>query len=272
MRNLLAFISRYKFFLLFLIFLVISFILISQNNYYHRSRVIATTNRLTGNLNLLYSNITGYFSLKKSNEMLAAENASLRTQLHTLEKDQSDSLHPTGVTVQNHISARVISHSIQRRNNYFVLNKGERHGVRKDMGVIAPNGIVGIITDVSDNFSSGISILHKDARLSGKIKKNNQLVNISWDGMNYRMGTIAHIPSHVNLLPGDTVITSGNSQIFPEGILIGTVEYIDDGMENLFKQGKIRYTIDYNQLNYVYVVENPLLDEFRGLIKEQADE
>ena len=117
-----------------------------------------------------------------------------------------------------------------------MLDKGWRSGIKKDMGVVTPEGVVGIIIDVSENYSSGISVLHKDTRISGRIKKNNQLVNVSWDGVNYRLGNISHIPTFVNLLPGDTILTSGNSQIFPEGLMIGTVEYVDDEMENLFKK------------------------------------
>jgi rod shape-determining protein MreC len=95
--------------------------------------------------------------------------------------------------------------------------------------------------------------------------KNDQLVNVSWDGNNYRLGSISHIPAHVSLLPGDTILTSGNSQIFPEGILIGTVEYIDDEMDNVFKKGKLRFSIDYNKLTYVYIVENTKRQELLRL-------
>lgn len=146
-----------------------------------------------------------------------------------------------------------------------MLDKGWRSGIKKDMGVVTPKGVVGIIIDVSENYSSGISVLHKDTRISGRIKKNDQLVNISWDGLNYRLGDISHIPTHVNLVPGDTILTSGNSQIFPEGMMIGTVEYVEDEMENLFKKGKVRFSIDYNQITYVYVVENSSREEILRL-------
>jgi rod shape-determining protein MreC len=165
----------------------------------------------------------------------------------------------------HYVSARVISNSVQFRNNYFMVDKGYRSGIKKDMGVITTDGVVGIIIDVSENYSSGISILHKDFRISGRIKKNDQLCNISWDGRNYRLGDISHIPSHVNLLPGDTILTSGNSQIFPEGIMVGTVESIDDELENVFKKGKIRFSIDYNSLTYVYIVENTTRSEILRL-------
>lgn len=266
MRNLLAFISRYQFLFLFLIFLVISFILLYNNNYYQRSKVVRTTGGITGKLNQHYENFTGFFDLKKSNEDLAAENARLRSQLKIKTKAIPDSLITveSGLTL-HYISAKVISNSVQQRNNFFMLDKGWRSGIKKDMGVVTPKGVVGIIIDVSENYSSGISVLHKDTRISGRIKKNDQLVNISWDGLNYRLGDISHIPTHVNLVPGDTILTSGNSQIFPEGMMIGTVEYVEDEMENLFKKGKVRFSIDYNQITYVYVVENSSREEILRL-------
>jgi rod shape-determining protein MreC len=266
MRNLLAFISRYQFLFFYLIFLIISFTLIYNNNYYQRSTVISTTSGFTGKLNQYYENLTGFFELKKSNDDLAAENARLRSLLAIGSKGIPDSLITleSGLTVR-YISAKMISNSTQFRNNYFMLDKGWLSGLKKDMGVVTKEGIVGIIIDVSESYSSGISVLHKDARISGRIKKNDQLCNISWDGRNYRLGDISHIPAHVSLVPGDTILTSGNSQLFPAGILIGTVESIDDEVDNLFKKGKVRFSIDYNQVTYVYAVANSSREEILRL-------
>lgn len=266
MRNLLAFISRYQFLFFFVIYLVISFILIYNNNYYQRSKVVSTTGGITGRLNQYYENFSGFFELKQSNENLSKENARLRSLLRIKERGIPDSLLlQENSLIIRYISAKIISNTVQFRNNYFMLDKGYRAGIKKDMGVVTMDGVVGIIIDVSENYSSGISLLHKDSRISGRIKKNDQLVNISWDGLNYRLGDISHIPTHVNLYPGDTILTSGNSQIFPEGLMIGTVEYVEDEMENLFKKGKLRYSIDYNQIIYVYVVENSSREELMRL-------
>jgi rod shape-determining protein MreC len=266
MRNLLAFISRYQFLFFYVIFLIISFSLLYNNNYYQRSTVVGTTNGITGKFNTYYENMTGFFDLKKSNDDLARENARLRALLNIKTKNIPDSLVTleTGLTVR-YISARMISNSTQFRNNFFMIDKGYSSGIKKDMGVITPEGVVGIIIDVSEHYSSGISVLHKDARISGRIRKNDQLVNVSWNGVNYRLGDISHIPTHVSLIPGDTILTSGNSQIFPEGLMIGTVEYIDEEMENMFKSGKVRYSIDYNKVHYVYVVENTTRGEINRL-------
>jgi rod shape-determining protein MreC len=266
MRNLLAFISRYQFLFFFLIYLVISFFLIYNNNYYQRSKIVSTTGGITGRMNQFYGNFSDFFELRRANDALAKENSRLRALLRIGGGRLPDSLLAREPELKIHfISARVISNSVQFRNNYFMLDKGWRSGIKKDMGVITPDGVAGIIIDVSENYSSGISILHKDSRISGRISKNDQLVNISWDGWNYRLGDISHIPTHVTLLPGDTILTSGNSQIFPEGLMIGTVESVDDEMDNMFRKGKLRFSVDYNKLTYVYVVENTSREEILRL-------
>ena len=264
MRNLLDFLSKYSFFFLFLILEVICFILIYNNNYFQRSRVISTTNALTGNANAAFDDISSYLSLKSANRQLAKENAFLRSQMKRFEKIP-DSLHAFYAgSPARYISAKVISNSVQKRNNFFMLDKGSDHGIRKDMGVITTEGIVGIIIDVSRNFSSGISILHKDAKISGRIKKNQHLVNVSWNGRDYRTGMLEDIPTHVDLQRGDTILTSGNSHIFPEGIMIGTVEEVHS-TEQLFKTADIRFAVDYNRLYYTYVIENSGFEELERL-------
>ena len=177
MRNLLAFISRYQFFFFFLIFLITSFILIYNNNYYQRSKIVSTTGNITGKMNQVYTNFASFFELKKSNTQLLEENAQLRSLLSIRTNTIPDSLTrlESGLSI-HYVSAKVISNTVQFRNNYFMLDKGYRSGIKKDMGVVTHNGVVGIIIDVSENFSSGISLLHKDTRISGRIKKNDQLV------------------------------------------------------------------------------------------------
>jgi rod shape-determining protein MreC len=127
---------------------------------------------------------------------------------------------------------------------------------------------VGIVIDVSKNFCSGISILHKDIRISGRIKKNLHLVNVSWDGINYRIGTLEDIPTHVDLQKGDTIITSGNSHIFPEGIMIGTVEKVRES-DQLFKTAEVNFSVDYNHLYFGYIIDNSQKDELEQISPEE---
>jgi len=133
--------------------------------------------------------VTEYFSLKKTNIILSEENAILHniTRKSYIITNRNTYLINDTVYKQQYSfeAAGVISNSVNKRNNYLMLNKGAADGIRKDMAVISPGGIVGIIRDVSKNFSSVISVLHKDSKISAKIKKNNDIGTSVWNGLDY---------------------------------------------------------------------------------------
>ena len=104
-----------------------------------------------------------------------------------------------------------------------MVNKGSKQGVELEMGAISSNGVAGFVVGVSEHYSVIMSVLHKNMRLSASIVKNGQLVNVIWQGPDYRIGKVIDIPSHIHLSEGDTLVTSGNSMIFPQGIVIGTI-------------------------------------------------
>ena len=155
-----------------------------------------------------------------------------------------------------YVVAKVISNSTNKRKNYLMLNKGNIHGIRRDMGVITSTGIVGTVIDISKNFSIVISVLHINNKINARIKKNRHLGSIEWDGSDYRKGLLTDIPIHVRLYMGDTIITSGNSHIFPEGIIIGTVEEYFSKQGDKFNKARINFAVDYNKLYYVYIIKN----------------
>jgi rod shape-determining protein MreC len=266
MRNLIAFVLKNQFFFLFLLLEVIAFSLLYNNNYYQRSSLISTTGSVNGRIERTFDKISDYFGLRKENQILAKENAMLRALLKISPKASTAAM--TGYPVDSsyqYISAKIIDISTNKRNNYFMIDKGYIEGVRGEMGVIAPNGVVGIITNVTDHFSSGMTVLHKDTKVSARVKKNNQLVSVSWKGGSYRIGTLEDIPTHVDLQEGDTVITSGNSHIFPEGIMIGVIRNVGMEEDQLFKTATLTYSTDYNSVNYVYVIRSMRTDQIRQL-------
>lgn len=269
MRHLFAYIIKHYFFFLFLFLEIIAFSFVVQNNY-QRATFLNSSGRITGSVFNTFNNIAEYFTLKKSNVILAKENARLRQSLKdsflntdTLVYYQHDSLY-------KYISAKVISNTINKQKNYLMLNKGRAHGIKKDMGVMTSNGIVGTVVDVSEKFSRVMSILHENNKINARIKKNDHIGSVEWDGKYYKQGLLTDIPTHVNIYKGDTIITSGNSFIFPEGILIGTVDehIIDKG--DKFNKAKINFTVDYNNLYFVYVIVNLMKEEQLNL-ETQSD-
>lgn len=142
-----------------------------------------------------------------------------------------------------------------------MLNKGSIHGIETDMGVIAPDGVIGTIIQVSENFAWVLPALHSQSRISAKIRKNNHLGSLTRSETDYRFGYLDNIPGHVSITKGDTIITSGFSHIFPENILVGLAENstIEEGGD--FRRVKVMYSVDYNMISYVYVVKNLFKEE-----------
>ncbi|GAP43924.1 rod shape-determining protein MreC [Lentimicrobium saccharophilum] len=260
MRHILAFIWKHNFFFLFLLLEVVSIVLIANKSFYQRSVLSNATDRVTGGIFTTWSGITSYFSLKQENQRLAEENARLHKIL-TREQLTSDTLtYKITDTVYNQqyifTTASVISNSTNRRDNYIMLNKGRRHGIERDMAVINPQGVVGTVVSVSENFSWVMSLLNKHSKVSARIDRLNQMGTVVWEGGNPAKGTLLDIPAHVKINKGDTITTSGYSHIFPEGIMMGTVEEIEVETGDHFYTIHFRFSADLNSLRQVYIVKN----------------
>jgi rod shape-determining protein MreC len=261
---------------LFLILEILSFTLFIEHTYYQKAAFINSSNIISGGLYKVNNNIAEYFSLRSTNLTLAEENA----HLHSLSPDNYLKINNT-IFIKNdttyklqyqYVSAKVINNSTNKRNNYLTLNIGRNQGITKDMGVISSKGIVGIVKDVSDNFSSVISVLHKDSKISAKVKKCGDVGSVLWNGYNYRRASLIDIPTHVPVYIGDTIITSGYSSVFPEGIVIGKI--IDHRIEsgNSFYTITIEFAEDFNNLSYVYVIKNFFKNEQNDLEKKTQNE
>lgn len=154
----------------------------------------------------------------------------------------------------------------------MLINKGEQAGIEEEMGVISSNGIAGIVIGTSDNYAIVMSMLHQNTRISGRLKKNGQLVNLIWPGIDYKYCEVIDIPSHIILQKGDSVITSGNSLIFPEGIHIGTIEEQEQNESEELSRARLKFSTDFNRLRYVYVVKNIKKEEQIILLESISDE
>lgn len=271
MRNLLAFIIRYHFLLLFLLFESLALVLLVNSTYYQRSVLQSAGNTMTGRFYSSVSNISEYLKLRRTNELLVHENATLR-QMKGLSFLKSDTntfwVHDTMYKQQyRYLVARVINNTVGKRNNYIMLNKGRRQGIDKDMAVITSNGIVGTVVNVSDNFAWVMSLLNKQTKISGRIIKNNQMGTVVWNGINHNYGTLTDIPAHVKIAKGDTIMTSGFSYIFPANIMLGTIEDFRVEQGEHFYIIPFKFSVDFNSLDYVYVVKNLMKEEQEKLEK-----
>lgn len=269
MRNLIIFLWKHNFFILFLILEFFCASLIVQNNNFQRTSFINSSNKVVGDVQGFVNSITEYLNLSNANDALIRENAQLRSMLPNAfyfdslaHKSINDSLRHQQY---GYITAKVVNNTINRRNNYLTLNKGSLQGVRPEMGLISSNGVVGIVKDVSPHYSTAISILHKDSRISAKLSKTNHIGSIVWDGLDAATASLLDIPKNAPVHIGDTIVTSAYSSIFPEGVLIGTVKSFDLKTGNSFYAIKVNLSTNFYTVNYVYVIENLFKEEERTL-------
>ncbi len=268
MRSLLQFLARHSFVFLFLALEVISLILIVNYNNFQRAKFLNSSNRFTASVLETYADFTSYFYLRQQNEELAAVNAQLHTKLKKLEVVEIFSRRDSSIirdTTYQFIPARIINNSANKQYNYVTLNKGRLDGIEPDMGIVGPHGLVGMVTNVTDHYSSGPSILNKRWRISAKIKKNNYFGSLGWDGSDYQYAQLYEIPFHVELAVGDTITTSGYSSIFPEGILIGIIDEFNHDSGANFYQVKVKLSSNFKTISHVEVVKNNFLEEQKML-------
>jgi rod shape-determining protein MreC len=266
MQNLFQFLSKNQHLLLFILLETIALSLVIQNNSFHRSAFINSTNGVTTSVYKSANNINSYFSLKETNQMLLQENAKLRSTITYLKKEEIASIFP-----QHFIAAEVINNSVSSINNYITLDKGSIDGVEKGMGIISENGVVGIVKETSKNFCSVMSILNSKFRISVELKKNNHLASLVWNGKNYRKGKVNEIPIHVQLSEGDTIVTSGYSTKFPKQIPIGTISKITTNENENFHKVEILFIEDFKELKYVNICHS-LLEEEKTSLEEKNNE
>ncbi len=256
--------------LLFLLLLGISLFLSIQSHSYHRSRIISSANFLSGGVYERINNVSEYLNLRTQNDALAQENAKLRSLLFNLKDTTSipklDSL--KGIKPSDIIVSKVIHNTFNTHENYLTLNTGSLQGVKSDMGVINSLGIVGIIDNTSKNYSTVISILNIKSQINAKLKKSNHFGSLGWDGKNTGFVHLTDIPRLASIRIGDTIVTGGQSVIFPENINIGTVskKYYED-KTNYYKL-EVKLFNDMTNLGHVYIIKSKNRDEIINLEKK----
>ena len=254
--------SKNGLFLFFLFLQLIAVTLIFSRNSMQQSFLAAQTTAFNAWVSGYIDQGTSYLKLKQINEDLVAQNKALMAQVYG--KGQSGNPQFRRVTdtigggqIYTFVDADIVNNSITRNDNYFTIDRGKRHGVFPKMGVIAPNGIAGIVVNTTNNYALVQSVLSVNKiRINAALKNTGFFGTLTWKGDNSRTMHLADIPKYVPLKVGDTVLTDGKSSIFPQGIMIGRIA----GYEVDSKTGYWDISVELNQkmgnLQKVFVVRN----------------
>lgn len=158
-----------------------------------------------------------------------------------------------------------MNNSITRLNNYITINKGEKDGIRPEMGVIDGNGVVGIVYQTSSHYSLILSVLNAKSSISCKIKRTEYLGALKWEGGSSQYALVKDMPRHSEFSLGDTIVTSGHSAVFPEGIPIGVVDDMKDSHDGLTYWLRVKLFTNFARLNSVQVIASTGREELSEL-------
>jgi len=274
-RNIFLFIRRYFNFLFFVVLQIVALYFLFRYNKFHEAAFMGIANETTGMVGARFNSVEYYFNLKRTNDSLVKENTNLRNSLGTNFDNPDTTQRIVADTIPydtlGHVRkymwrpAKVVSNTATLQNNYITIERGLNQGIRKDMGVISSTGIVGTVVDVSANYAVVMSLLHRQSRVSAKMKKTGETGTIQWDGESPFYLTLINVPKSAPVAVGDSVITSQYSYLFPQGIMVGTVAAIVEDKTSNFYTMKVKPATNFYRLEYVTVAENLVKDEQKKL-------
>lgn len=284
MNTLREFFNKFFHVIVFVVLFVTSIVLIYNSMNYQRFVLATTTQSITGPINNSWSKVLRHFQFSEENENLMQQNLQLLREKENLFIYKEDSLYTFSESDTNkygkrvekrmydYFSAHVIYNTTNKKHNYIIIDKGFKDGVTTDMAVLSAQGVVGVVNDVSENFSSIIPLLNPNSRISAKIMPINQIGTVVWEDNDPELGYLVDIPQHLTVNVGDSVFTSGYSNVFPANILIGTVVNKYDNAKNTFLTIKVRFSTNFNNINSVYLVKNLYKSELDSLKKNFKNE
>ena len=280
MRNLLDFLAKYSYWLLFVLLEAISFVLLFRFNSYQGSVWFSSANIVAGKIYDTSSKIESYFQLSKINEQLTQRNLYLEQRLAKLERDLGDSaadaamnkslllqsLHPYRL-----IPAKVVGMSWNRRDNLLAINKGEADGVKKDMGVVCGTGVVGIVYLTSAHYAIVIPVLNSQSNISCIIQGRGYFGYLHWTGGNISEAYVDDVPRHAHFKLYENVVTSGYSSVFPAGVMVGKILHVYNSTDQMSYRLKVELATDFGKLRDVCVIDNTALSEQADIMRAAED-
>ncbi len=256
MQLIFSFLLKYKYVLLFFFLELIALGLTIQNNSYHQSKFSNASNTITGGLMQRVNNFDELFNIRLENKKLMEENIRLQ---EIISGKFVDSVKTVETIIENkaytYTIAKIIKNNYLLQNNFITINRGRKHGVSPNMGVINSNGLIGIVSNVGYEYATVLSILHKKSSINIRCKNTNHIGSLVWDGKDYNSLQLIDIPRQANLTVGDTIVSGGQSSIFPKGILVGTIKnFIYEN--NQYKKINVKPFNDMSNISNVYLISN----------------
>jgi rod shape-determining protein MreC len=258
MQQIFNFVIKNKTFLLFLLLFSIALTLTIQSHSYHRSKFINSANGLTGGVYGTFNTVGQYFNLRDENAILVEENKHLREQLLNPISNKDSSYIGSDFSKGKYriITAQVYKNSYSVTNNYLTLNKGKNDSIKEDFGVITSKGILGIVSNTSKKYTTVLSILNKKSSINAMLKSTDHIGSLKWNGDSPHYVQLDDVSKFAPVKVGDTIITGGQSTIFPKGIGVGTIDSFETDISGDTYIIEVKLFNDMTNIGTVYIIEN----------------
>ncbi|GAA6530197.1 MAG: rod shape-determining protein MreC [Prevotella sp.] len=280
MKNLIEFLAKYNHWFVFIFLEVISFVLLFQWNSYQGSVFFSSANAVAGKIYEWDADIEHLFSLSKVNQQLTQRNVYLEHEVmqlsHHLEKESGDNSFMgrdqlAMLRTYRLIPAKVVSNSLDKRDNFITLDKGSADGIKKDMGVVCGTGVVGIVYLTAPHYSVVIPVLNSQSNISVSIQKRGYFGYLHWTGGSSSIAYVNDVPLHAHFKLHDRIVTSGYSSVFPPGILAGTILHVYNSSDGLSYRLMVKLSTDFGDLRDVCVIDDAVMEQRLQVLRAAQD-
>lgn len=275
MNSIFQFLYKHLHWIVFIVLEIICFVLLFSYNSFQGSVYLSTANEVNARLLNGKDKVTTYFGLAEKNRALAEQNALLQQRIVELEMfnaqhrldslakvETIDRIHRAGYHIS---SAQIIDKSINKTNNYFTLDRGTADGLAPDMGVIGVDGVVGVVYKCTEHYSLVLPLLNSDSYTSCKVQSSKDVGILQWHGGDARYAMLHDLPRYSDVKVGDTIVTSGNSSFFPEGVMVGIVEEAYPSTDGLYMTLKVQLSTQFSKLEHVFIMRKMDANELTAL-------
>lgn len=248
----------FKEYALLILLLTVSVGLIASNDRPQIRAIRSVTVGVLGSAQNLIGVIPNYFNLRSENRILREQNLTLSEEVNRLREARLENIRLRRMlglrdtASSRTIAARVIGKSLQLLRNTITINVGERDGIRPLMPVVTERGLVGKVVATSAGYAVAQVLFHRDMRISGKVQRSRADGIVAWEGGSTLV--LRNIAKTLDVQPGDVVITSEYSSLYPPGIRVGTVSLARQVPGSLFQSVELVPSVDFATLEEVFVI------------------
>ncbi len=270
-RRYTAFINRYSTYLLFLLYCSISVLFIKLQNRETLDAIRTGAIEFSSFLSEKVTDIAEIFTVQNENERLLAVNATLLSKIMKQDAEIADekSRHKlvadTTINASRFIIAKVVGRKFSDRENMLIINVGKERGIKQNMTVFTPAGLVGRVVFVSEHYSKVMPLIHHEFKVIVESDKSSSMGILSWSGGREDIAEVEHIPISTSLKINERMLTSDFSTFSVRGIPVGRV--ISMKPDKLFYRVEVQLAVDYSTLSYVLIAPLKAEHEKTGLLK-----